>query len=149
MKQGHRAAISVSSSAVMHIVPHGQEDAITTQLSPATDETPRRDPAVAAALARAEEIAAWCTANAAAIDHEGAFPLEEFRLLAEADLLAAPLPREFGGLGLGLGTEAVDGGAHALLLLLKALGRGNLAVGRVYEGHVNALQLIQLFGTPE
>lgn len=36
---------------------------------------------------------------------------------------------------------------HELLMLLKQIGRGNLAVGRVYEGHVNALQLIQTFGT--
>lgn len=36
-----------------------------------------------------------------------------------------------------------------MLMLLKQLGRGNLAVGRVYEGHVNALQLIHTFGTPE
>ena len=36
-----------------------------------------------------------------------------------------------------------------MLLLLKQLGRGNLAVGRVYEGHVNALQLIHTFGTRE
>ena len=39
----------------------------------------------------------------------------------------------------------MDGG----LRLLTLLGWGNLAVGRVYEGHVNALQLITLFGTAE
>lgn len=82
-------------------------------------------------------------ANASTIDYEGAFPAEEFTLLAEAGLLAAPLRREFGGLGLG--TEV--GSTLPLLLLLKQLGRGNLAIGRVYEGHVNALQLIQTFGT--
>lgn len=79
------------------------------------------------------------------IDYPGAFPAEEFGLLAKGGLLAAPLPREYGGLGLG--TEA--GGTLPLLLLLKHLGAGNLAVGRVYEGHVNALQLIQTFGTRE
>lgn len=36
---------------------------------------------------------------------------------------------------------------NELLMLLKQIGRGNLAVGRIYEGHVNALQLIQTFGT--
>lgn len=60
-------------------------------------------------------------------------------------MLAAPLRREYGGLGLG--TE--PGNTLALLLLLKQLGRGNLAVGRVYEGHVNAVQLIDVFGTPQ
>ncbi len=34
-------------------------------------------------------------------------------------------------------------------MVLKHIGRGNLAVGRLYEGHVNALQLIQTFGTPQ
>lgn len=32
-------------------------------------------------------------------------------------------------------------------MLLQEIGRGNLVVGRIYEGHVNALQLIQTFGT--
>lgn len=66
-------------------------------------------------------------------------------MIAKAGLLATPLPRELGGLGLG--TEA--GGIRQLLLLLKHLGRGNLAIGRIYEGHVNALQLIHTFGTQE
>lgn len=35
------------------------------------------------------------------------------------------------------------------MTILKHIGRGNLAVGRIYEGHVNALQLIQTFGTKE
>ena len=34
-------------------------------------------------------------------------------------------------------------------MLLKEIGRGNLVIGRIYEGHVNALQLIQTFGTSE
>jgi len=60
-------------------------------------------------------------------------------------LLTAPLQRHLGGLGLGI--EA--GVTRELVVLLRHLGRGNLAVGRVYEGHVNALQLIQTFGTKE
>jgi alkylation response protein AidB-like acyl-CoA dehydrogenase len=79
------------------------------------------------------------------LDREGAFPEEEFRRIAEAGLLAAPLPRALGGLGFG--TEA--GGVLPGLQLLTRFGWGNLAVGRIYEGHVNALQLITLFGTPE
>ncbi len=35
-----------------------------------------------------------------------------------------------------------------MLIILTQIGRANLAVGRIYEGHVNALQLIQTFGTP-
>ncbi len=100
---------------------------------------------VSEALARATKIADLAFANASTIDRQGAFPAEEFELLASSGLLAAPLPHAEGGLGLG--TEA--GGTLALLLLLKQIGSGNLAVGRVYEGHVNALQLIHTFGTPE
>ncbi len=40
-----------------------------------------------------------------------------------------------------------EAGSLPLLQLLKHLGRGNLSVGRIYEGHINALQLIQTFGT--
>ncbi len=57
--------------------------------------------------------------------------------------MAAPLGREYGGLGMGIESSST----LSLLLLLKHLGRGNLVIGRVYEGHVNALQLIQTFGT--
>lgn len=59
--------------------------------------------------------------------------------------MTAPLNRQLGGLGLGFET----GHTKELLLLLKEIGRGNLVVGRIYEGHVNALQLIQTFGTAE
>ena len=34
-------------------------------------------------------------------------------------------------------------------MLLKEIGGGNLVIGRIYEGHVNALQLIQTFGSKE
>lgn len=38
--------------------------------------------------------------------------------------------------------------ASALFRILAAVGRGDLSVGRIFEGHVNALSLIQHFGTP-
>ena len=96
-------------------------------------------------MLHAAEIADFCAANAAVVDQNGAFPVKEFELIAEAGMLAAPLQPELGGLGLG-----IDAGVtYELLILLKQMGRGNLAVGRIYEGHVNALQLIQTFGTKE
>jgi len=95
---------------------------------------------------QARTVAEWCAGNAAAIDREDGFPEQEFALIAAGGLLAAPLGLDRGGLGLsGLcGAERT----LALLVLLRQLGWGNLAVGRLYEGHVNALQLIELFGTP-
>jgi len=101
--------------------------------------------APAEALRAGAAIARFCAENGPDLDREGAFPKEEFRRIAEAGLLAAPLPRTLGGLGFG--TE--PGGMLPGLQLLTLFGWGNLAVGRVYEGHVNALQLIALFGTPE
>jgi alkylation response protein AidB-like acyl-CoA dehydrogenase len=44
-----------------------------------------------------------------------------------------------------MGTEPE--GAAGLLTALRLLGRGNLCVGRLYEGHVNALRLIVRYGT--
>ncbi len=96
------------------------------------------------AVDRAAAIAAFAASNAGALDRTGAFPVEEFARLREAGLFVAPLPRAYGGLGLG----SEPGGTEPMLRLLTHLGRGNLAVGRVYEGHVNALGLIHTFGTP-
>lgn len=101
--------------------------------------------ALAECFASAAEIADYCAANAAAIDCHGAFPVNEFERIAGAGLLAVPLMPELGGLGLGIDASLT----HETLLLLKKIGWGNLAVGRIYEGHVNALQLIQTFGTPK
>jgi len=93
---------------------------------------------------RAAEIAAFAATNAGTLDRAGAFPVEEFARLRETGLFVAPLPQAYGGLGLG----SEPGGTEPMLRLLAHLGRGNLAVGRVYEGHVNALGLIHTFGTP-
>jgi alkylation response protein AidB-like acyl-CoA dehydrogenase len=100
-------------------------------------------PNIATALATAAEIADWCVANARERPDD-AFPTAPFARITEAGLLAAPLACEFGGLGMDGRPETL----HACLLLLKELGRADLAVGRIYEGHVNALQLIQTFGAP-
>ena len=54
------------------------------------------------------------------------------------------MPRAFGGKGAG--TEAA--GAAILQEMLRAIGRGHLATGRLFEGHVNALKLIASYGTP-
>ncbi|WBO84663.1 acyl-CoA dehydrogenase family protein [Hymenobacter yonginensis] len=94
-------------------------------------------PEVAAALAPR------LLAQAPASDQVGGFPVQEFGWLREAGLLHAPLPASLGGTGLG-----EPGQTLPLLRVLRHIGRGNLAVGRVYEGHVNALQLLQRFGRP-
>jgi alkylation response protein AidB-like acyl-CoA dehydrogenase len=95
---------------------------------------------------RAATLAGCLAAQAdAASGRDREFPLKEFGWLADEGWLAAPLQRRLGGWGLG----SERGSTPALLQVLKQVGRGQLPVGRIYEGHVNALQLIQLFGTPE
>jgi alkylation response protein AidB-like acyl-CoA dehydrogenase len=59
-------------------------------------------------------------------------------------LLAAPLSAEAGGWGLG----SAAGSTGRLLEVLTSIGSGDLAIGRLYEGHVNALLLVDRFGTP-
>ena len=70
-------------------------------------------------------------------------PLAALEAMRNEGLLAAPLSSALGGLGLG--TEA--GGFLPLLRLLAALGGGDLSLGRLYEGHVNALLLVEAYGT--
>lgn len=62
--------------------------------------------------------------------------------LAAGGLLAAPLPYEAGGSGLGTTAE----GAVGALGVLRQLGRANLSVARLFEGHVNAVKLLALYG---
>ncbi|WP_159469832.1 acyl-CoA dehydrogenase family protein [Dyadobacter sp. 3J3] len=79
--------------------------------------------------------------NAAHIDHEGCFPEQEFKLFAEAGLLEIVLP-----------SNSLDFEKHknqGLLTLLKTIGKASLPVGRIYEGHINALFLVYLFGKTE
>ena len=70
---------------------------------------------------------------------DDAFPFLEFEALRKAGLLTATLPKQ--------GLDFRQKHTAELLLLLKLIGKGNLSVGRIYEGHINALHLIHLFGT--
>ncbi len=110
------------------------------------NETPAQGPLAAQASPEAVLRAAQVLADALAAE---AVPLrssrEVIRQLASAGLLTAPLPAHLGGLGWG--TEL--GGQLPLLRLLSIVGSGDLSVGRLYEGHVNALILIGKYGTKE
>ncbi|SFH10947.1 Acyl-CoA dehydrogenase [Methylobacterium gossipiicola] len=87
--------------------------------------------------AAARAVSRLAAERAEALDRTGAFPAGDIIDCHEAGLLAAPLPVALGGSGL-------DAPAMAPILrdVLTELGRGNLALGRLYEGHVNALSLI-------
>lgn len=90
-----------------------------------------------------DALAPAMRARAPALDESGGFPAEDIADLHAAGALTAPLPVAAGGLGLGTEPD----GAAPLTQILRALGRGNLAVGRLYEGHVNAILLIARHGS--
>ncbi|HEV2676091.1 MAG TPA: acyl-CoA dehydrogenase family protein [Aliidongia sp.] len=92
----------------------------------------------------ARDAADACRAEAAALDRSGLVPPSSIRRLGEAGLLAAPLGLDAGGWGLG----GTPGSTARLLEILTIIGGGDLAIGRLYEGHVNALLLVDRFGTP-
>jgi alkylation response protein AidB-like acyl-CoA dehydrogenase len=68
-------------------------------------------------------------------DRDGGFPERAFAGLRQLGLISNP-PLQSGEIA-------------SLVRVLSAIGRGNLSVGRVYEGHVNALLLVQTFGTAQ
>ena len=76
-------------------------------------------------------------------DAQGGFPTRAMARLRRIGLLAAPLPEALGGRGL-CEPDRVD----ALRALLTEVGRDDLAVGRLYEGHVNALALVLRYAEP-
>jgi alkylation response protein AidB-like acyl-CoA dehydrogenase len=77
------------------------------------------------------------------LDSDGRFPALDFDLLRDIGALSSFVPQRFGGLGLGID----PGGASELFALLRVIGQGNLAVGRIFEGHANAIKLINTFGS--
>jgi len=109
----------------------------------ATAETAAPLPTPANLVLAAAALAPRLLAQAPLTDQTGGFPTQEIRWLHEAGLLSAAVPTSLGGAGLGEPAATLP-----LLQCLYHLGRGNLAVGRLWEGHVNGLLLIRLFGTP-
>jgi alkylation response protein AidB-like acyl-CoA dehydrogenase len=101
------------------------------------------EPAAQAAGFSASPALARIAARATALDAAPAFPAEDVDELRQAGLLHAPAPRDAGGGGLG--TEPAGGAP--LLGVLRAIGAASLALGRLYEAHVNAWALIAAYGS--
>lgn len=79
------------------------------------------------------KLAAEIGRDGPARDADGSFPAHAFATLSAAGLIARP----------PVGTHEM----RALLRLLAAVGRGDLSVGRIFEGHVNVCYLIDRYGT--
>ena len=94
---------------------------------------------------RIESIVEFARQEAAETDSVESFPEKTLQKIIESGLLTAFFPKENGGFGLG--TES--GTQSELLNILKILGRANLVIGRVVEGHFNAVLLTKFFGASE
>src|SRR6202020_2377218 len=81
----------------------------------------------------ARAVAEEAFARAGGYDEDGAYPAADVAALHESGLLTAVLPVKCGGAGLrGL----------SLSEILRSIGWGSLPLGRLFEGHVNALELV-------
>ena len=85
----------------------------------------------------AREVGEKAFARAGDYDEDGAYPAADVAALHESGLLTAVLPVKCGGAGLsGLSLSEV----------LRSIGSGSLPLGRLFEGHVNALELVLRYG---
>ena len=82
-------------------------------------------------------------ANAAGADRHDGDVSRDVAALREAGWLRACLPPQAGGEGWG----CTPGGTAPALRGLRELGRANLTVARLFEGHMNAVKLIALYGS--
>jgi len=76
--------------------------------------------------------------RAAAYDRAATFPREDFDDLFDAGFLAALVPAEHGGLGLG----PLHGSTLTLWMLTRELAKADLSLARCWEGHTNSLVLL-------
>ena len=105
--------------------------------------TDRRDWGPTDVRAVAARVAEDLFCGAAERDAAATFPSGAMAALHAAGLMVAPFPPRLGGAGL-VEAEAVD----RLRDVLRLIGSGDLSVGRLYEGHVNAVALVARYGTP-
>jgi alkylation response protein AidB-like acyl-CoA dehydrogenase len=109
---------------------------------PAWLEPPSPD-CLAGFTERLVPVLAIAAADADRLDVQAGFPEAAIAGLRRAGALRCPLRPDLGGLGVGT-TEA---GAACVTALLRSIGRANLSLGRIFEGHLNALRLIDRYGT--
>ncbi|MWV24788.1 acyl-CoA dehydrogenase family protein [Methylobacterium sp. DCY52] len=96
----------------------------------------------AEAAARAVSLSA--AHRAGAQDRDGGFPSADIADLARLGLLAAPVPVALGGAGLG-----EEPGAGTLAEVLRLIGSGSLALGRLLGATLFALVLLRgAWGSP-
>lgn len=74
-------------------------------------------------------------------DHSQTFPEKAIQLLIDFNLMTTSIPSKY--------REAINGATSSsnILGLLFEIGRADLSVARIFEGHINALLLIDKFGS--
>jgi alkylation response protein AidB-like acyl-CoA dehydrogenase len=75
-------------------------------------------------------------------DAEAAFPAQDIAVLERVGLLRAFAPPDLGGHDFRDRRDYIE----TLFDCLRLVGRVNLSLGRIFEGHVNALLLIERYG---
>ncbi len=98
----------------------------------------------AASVESARRISRQLALDADKADRAACFPHAMMGLLHQSGLAMAPFPRQYGGADL-----MAPSAAGVLFEVLRTLGGGDLSVGRLYEGHVNAVALVARYGTPQ
>lgn len=83
--------------------------------------------------------------EASETDCADSFPVKSLHNIKKLKLLTLCISSDYGGEDLGLKA----GSNLALLTILKHIGSGNLVMGRVLEGHMNAQILIAQYGTED
>lgn len=88
-----------------------------------------------------DQLLSPIVARAARVDSADGDLAPDIETLRKAGWLSACLPTSEGGQGWG----SEPGGSLAALGALRYLGRANLSVARLFEGHMNAVKLIALY----
>lgn len=102
-------------------------------------------PVAADPVDSARALAPRIAARAGAADRGEATLAPDMKDLRDSGLLQTSLAAFAGGVGLCWQAGALTDG----LDVLRVLGRANLAVARLFEGHVNAVKLVMLYGAPK
>jgi len=89
---------------------------------------------------RGKALEAYIAERAAASDRHGGDLSPEIAAIASSGWLVACLPRSLGGEGWGSEPDGTEEAFDAL----RTLGRANLSVARLFEGHMNAVKLIAI-----
>ncbi len=97
--------------------------------APSLRSSPGCDPVAAAAA-----VVPAIRHRAAAVDAAASYPVDDVADLTAAGLLDAPF---------------ADMSTDALRSVLTLIGSASLTVGRLYEGHINAVALVRRFGGPK